>query len=313
MASSLVRTFADPDAYSASIRYLSADTTITQRGTFGAKICSIDFRNLWMTRFSQSLAHTMHADGFRATRTTILFPTQPGSRFVMGGTELPWGAIKHLSERSYHLHTFGPTSFGAMSLPAAMMTQLSTTMIGRDLASEDDSLFRPPIEAMARVQRLHEAAGHLEEDAPAVLAHPEAARGLEQALIEALMDCLDSGEISEDTAAQRQHAAIMRRFRRAIEQRGAEPLYLAELCQEIGTTGRTLNSCCQEHLGMAPKRYLLLRRMNLFRSALQYAVARQATVTDIATQHGFWEFGRLAVAYRELFGESPSATLARPA
>jgi len=38
-----------------------------------------------------------------------------------------------------------------------------------------------------------------------------------------------------------------------------------------------------------------------------------ATVTRLATDHGFWELGRFSVAYRALFGESPSESLRRPA
>ena len=52
---------------------------------------------------------------------------------------------------------------------------------------------------MARLQRLHAAAGRLAEDAPEIIAHPEAARGLEQALIEAMVDCLASSEVRENT------------------------------------------------------------------------------------------------------------------
>jgi AraC-like DNA-binding protein len=51
--------------------------------------------------------------------------------------------------------------------------------------------------------------------------------------------------------------------------------------------------------------------MHLVRRSLLQADHSIETVTRIATDHGFWELGRLAAAYRALFDEPPSATLRR--
>jgi transcriptional regulator GlxA family with amidase domain len=103
----------------------------------------------------------------------------------------------------------------------------------------------------------------------------------------------------------------MRRFHRTLERHADQPLYVPELCREIGASERTLRTCCQEHLGMGPKHYLLLRRLHLVRRALRNNRLGDTTVTEIGTSYGFWQFGRLAVEYKALFGEAPSTTLAR--
>ena len=81
----------------------------------------------------------------------------------------------------------------------------------------------------------------------------------------------------------------------------------------MGVSERILRTACEEHLGLGPIRYLFLRRMHLVRRALLHADSATATVARVATDHGFWELGRLSVAYRALFGKSPSETLRRPA
>ena len=66
------------------------------------------------------------------------------------------------------------------------------------------------------------------------------------------------------------------------------------------------------HLGMSPGRYLRLRRMSLASRALARAVPGARTITQIATDFAFWELGRFAVEYRNLFGESRRDIAARP-
>jgi transcriptional regulator GlxA family with amidase domain len=107
----------------------------------------------------------------------------------------------------------------------------------------------------------------------------------------------------------RRHDTILTRFVEFLEANPGRPLYLTEICAAIGVAERTLRASCEGHLGMGPIRYLTLRRMHLVRRALQRSDASKITVTRIVTDHGFWELGRFAVAYRALFGKSPSDTL----
>jgi AraC-like DNA-binding protein len=200
-----------------------------------------------------------------------------------------------------------------MSLPVEHLTAVGGVMAEVDLTPpRDASLVVPSPSGMARLQRLHAAAGSLAEDAPEIITQPEAARGLEQALIEAMVDCLGSCEVRENTLAQDQHAIVMRRFRRMVEENPEHPLYIPEICKAIRVSSRTLQACCHEHLGMGPKHYLLLRRMHLARQALRQAAPDATSVTEIATRYGFWQLGRFAVEYQSLFGEPPSAPLGRP-
>ena len=54
----------------------------------------------------------------------------------------------------------------------------------------------------------------------------------------------------------------------------------------------------------------LLRRLNMVRSALRRAPAT-ANVAEIAFGYQFFALGRFAIAYRAIFGETPSTTLQR--
>jgi transcriptional regulator GlxA family with amidase domain len=62
---------------------------------------------------------------------------------------------------------------------------------------------------------------------------------------------------------------------------------------------------------MSPARYLLLRRLNMVRSALRRADPANTSITEIARAYQFQEPGRFAVAYRTVFGEMLSTTLRR--
>ena len=313
MPSSAVYTFTDPDEYAASIRRGLVELRVIQRGKFTAKLTRIDLHRLWMQRFSDNLARVVRAANM-AGRAMVQFRTAPGPTLSAVGLEMhPSNIVRQSVAESYYQRSSESAHFAAMSLPVEDLAALGGVMGEVDLTPPPDaSLVVPYPSAMAKLQRLHAVAGHLAEHAPEMIASPEAARGLEQALIEAMVDCLRSREARENSLAQGQHAIVMRRFQRLVDEHPEEALYIPEICESIGVSSRTLQACCHEHLGMGPKRYLLLRRMHLARRALRQAVPDAASVTEVATRYGFWQLGRFAVEYQSFFGESPSATLRQP-
>jgi hypothetical protein len=230
MPSSAVWTFADPDDYTASIRGANAEVTVTGRGEFAAKLIRVDLHRLWMQRLSEKLpriAHTSHMKG----RAFFSFRTQPGPRLLAGGLEMqPSDIVRHSDADTYHQRSFGFATFAAMSLPVEDVIPAGVAIGGLDLTPPKDALILTPTpHATAKPQRLHAAAGRLAEEAPEIIANLEAARGLEQALIGAMVTCLGGGQEREDTLAQGQHAIVMRRFRRVLEENPEAPLFIPEI------------------------------------------------------------------------------------
>lgn len=80
-----------------------------------------------------------------------------------------------------------------------------------------------------------------------------------------------------------------------------------EVCHELGISRRTLQYCFQEVLGVNPKTYFKIVRLNQVYRCLSQGISN---VQDIAYQWGFWHLGHFSSDYKKMFGELPSVTLA---
>jgi AraC family transcriptional regulator, ethanolamine operon transcriptional activator len=94
-----------------------------------------------------------------------------------------------------------------------------------------------------------------------------------------------------------------------VDQHDGEHLSVEQLAAAAGVSERTLRDAFQQYFGVAPVQYLKRRTLHQVRAALKAADPSRATVTEIATQFGVWQFGRFARDYRFLFRELPSETL----
>ena len=313
MPSSAVHTFIDPDMYFAGIRNLQIDGVITKRGEFRAESTRIDLHRLWMHRFDESLPRVMRITP-SGKRSLILFATNPGQPTMqVSGIETSQDQIAMFGlDRPYYLRSSAACGWGTMSLTPEDLASASEAIIGHPLTPPSFPLWNtPPAPVASRLSQLHEAAGHLAKTAPDILAKPEVARAIEEALLEIMVLCLTEGHSGDVRNVHRHRANVMRRLEEVLTAEPDRPLYMPQLCATVGASYTMLRDCCHDYLGISPKRYLWLRRMHLVRRALRVADAERTTVTEIATDYGFWELGRFAVAYRSLFGEAPSTALRR--
>jgi AraC-like DNA-binding protein len=313
MVRSQVLAFSDPLAYQAAVRAADVEVLVKSRGDFRAELTRIDLDRLWIQRGYDSLPRIVHAAN-DPKRSPILFLDGVGqSSLLLSGLEVSAGEMVVYSSGSInHQQTSGPCRWATMSLTPEDLAAAGRAIAGRELTAPSDTLVvRPARAVMERLMTLHAAACQLAKGAPDILTLPGIARALEQELVRALVACLTERPLPEAKSCGGAHAKVIARFEDFLAARRYEPLYLAEICAGISVSERTLRTCCHEHLGMGPVRYLWLRRMHLARRALLLSDAREANVTRIATDFGFWELGRFSVEYRTLFGESPSAALHR--
>ena len=107
-------------------------------------------------------------------------------------------------------------------------------------------------------------------------------------------------------------AAIVHKSEKWLDGRSPETIRIGDLCRALHVSRRTLHRAFAEALGMGPLHYLTRRRLAAVRTELRRRdFPPGTTVTDVATRYGFWQLGRFAQQYRQLFGERPSETLGR--
>ena len=112
-----------------------------------------------------------------------------------------------------------------------------------------------------------------------------------------------------DRSHRDQRRQLVLRAVAVLQRHLGEPVTIAELSKVAGVSDRTLRAAFHDVIGVSPKQFEISQRLRSARTALLAADPKTTTVTDIATEYGFYELGQFAVRYRHAFGELPSRTL----
>jgi len=172
-------------------------------------------------------------------------------------------------------------------------------------------VFQLPRRRMERFQSVIEMLDRAVQRAPAAFTSEAAQNATEQELIREIRNVLSLPHEVEHSPGRRQvpRGQIIRQSMEFVDQHDGEYLSVEQLATAAGVSERTLREAFHQYFGVGPVRYLNRRALHQIRRALKAADPSVATVTEIATQFGVWQFGRFAQDYRVVFGELPSETL----
>jgi AraC family transcriptional regulator, ethanolamine operon transcriptional activator len=165
-----------------------------------------------------------------------------------------------------------------------------------------------------RMERFRSAIGHLDEAvqlSPAAFESPVAQKASAQKLVREIHKVLATPHELEHKPGRHvvPRKQIIGSAMDFVDQHDGGYLPLEQLAAAAGVSQRTLRDAFHWCFGIPPVQYLNRRTLHQVRKALKVADPSMATVTEIATQFGVWQFGRMARDYRLLFGELPSETL----
>jgi AraC-like DNA-binding protein len=138
-----------------------------------------------------------------------------------------------------------------------------------------------------------------------------ATRQIEQALLAWLLEAQPND--SSAALSQSCSGCTPRHVRKAvdfIQAHAAEPIGIEEIVAASGASARSLYEGFRRFRGASPMELLRSLRISGAREDLSRA-SPGATVSEVATRWGFFQLGRFAAQYRQLCGETPSATLRR--
>jgi AraC family transcriptional regulator, ethanolamine operon transcriptional activator len=135
-----------------------------------------------------------------------------------------------------------------------------------------------------------------------------------QELLNRMLVVFQSGENPAPSRRDRTrgtYGQIVRQIQSYAMANIGQPTRMVDFCKITGVSERTLQHAFHEFFGLSPFAYLSLLRLHRVRQTLRTESRATTTVTAVASEWGFWQFGEFSRIYKKCFGELPSDTLLR--
>ena len=258
-------------------------------------------------RVKTLLPQTMRA---AVQEPTLFLPLRAGDTYRVGRRTLNSGPSVAVLLAPGHVYTCHSPANGWVGLIVSgdlLSEQIAARRRGRSRPWRFESVETPItpgrraqlVEFHRRVHELSDAPAGVANAAAVASAELDAAAWLAGIIVE------QSGEaaVSEPTLQR------MERLERWVDAHLAETITLDRLCALSGVGGRRLQKSVMTLRGQSPLEWVTARRLAAARARLLKGAAG-VEVSRVALDCGFTHFGRFSAAYRQAYGELPSATLA---
>src|SRR6516165_7919027 len=187
---------------------LSADRVagllVTGRGQFRARLTQVRLDGWRLAAVEEALSRIAFV-AVPAGMVLVSFSIDGGPSPVWGGIEVRTGEILTLGpDQRVHAKTLGSAHWGAIQVPDQQLARYGRALNGARFVVPPVARWRPPPAVVRQLRNLHRAAIRMAEARAGALTDLQAAHGLEQQLLQALIECLADGA-EEEKATGRRH------------------------------------------------------------------------------------------------------------
>lgn len=309
----------DAQAQAASLSSWQQDYEQLSAGRFEGLLEDLRF-DQWQV-FRETSNQSLLQDGSaRSGHVTVGLADFEAGRASFCGHQIdPDIPIGIQADEPFQLVTAPRTTLIGISIPSSALQTLAARVDGPELAG---AVWQVPRTCVLRalgprrqeLQRLTHSALALGQQTQHLLGSEAARRTLGLALADAVLQCFRPEHVVGDlTTCASSRQRIVRQAREYMQAHAESVITVPDLCEAAHTSRRALQYAFEDLLQVSPITYLRCMRLNRARRDLlrQAGQGVGAGVGDVAARWGFWHLSRFAADYRILFGELPSATLAK--
>ena len=196
MPGSVTSKFSEPEEFAAALRAEGIlSLLVTGAGEFRTRLTQLTLHHLRLSAAEERLARVALV-AVPTDMTLVALASGKASALIWGGTRLGTDEVMTLAAgQQLHMRTDGPCRWGSIWLPTAELLSYGSALTGGTFALPSAARWRPRPAMIRHLRHLHSAGIRAAERSLNMSIGGEAAHGLEQQLVEALVECLSNGSV----------------------------------------------------------------------------------------------------------------------